>query len=81
MGSAAFCSVTQPASAKGSTKIASRFAIDDPVSEWSGGPNSLEIWPETRISSARQGCDAYFPQTCEPEVQTKGTVMPVQQVV
>jgi hypothetical protein len=24
---------------------------------------------------------AYFPQTCEPEVQTKGTVMPVQQVV
>ena len=23
----------------------------------------------------------YFPQTWEPEVQTKGTVMPVQQVV
>jgi hypothetical protein len=54
MGSAPFCSVTQPASAKGSTKIASRFAIDDPVSESSGRPNSRKIWPETRISSARE---------------------------
>jgi hypothetical protein len=81
MGSAAFCSVTQPASAKGSTKIASRFAINDPVSEWSSGPHPLKVWPEMRISSSRQGYDAYFPQTCEPDVQTKGTVMPVQQVV
>ncbi len=28
-----------------------------------------------------EGRIAYFPHTCEPEVQTKGTVMPVQQVV
>lgn len=79
MGSAEFCPVTHPMRTIGSDRIMSlliAFSLNDRV--WRTDPK--EILPPKAIARAPDRI-TYLPQTWEPEVQTKGTVMPVQQVV
>jgi len=58
-----------------------RLQHDGPVKSRSVQPLTYKYCWKPRFQAPNKGRIGYLPQTSEPDVQTNGTVMPVQQVV